>query len=467
MKLAETKWTEALVALERIIDPDRIIDSGDKLEKLSRDYYWYSPVLKRLLDDKKADFAVTINSRDELREALKVLHQYQVPVSIRGGGTGNYGQLIPLAGGAVLDLSGMKEIFSINDGILCCEPGVRIETLEVEAGKLGYEMKCIPSTWVKSALGGFLAGGSGGIGSITYGGLAEPGTVRKLTLMSVEAEPREIVLEGTECLKTLHTYGTNGVIVEIEMSLAPKRNYDQLIITHDDWDALFAWTDAFAHDSSINKRLATMVQAPVPDAFLPFKKYLEPGVNVAFVMVEETSTEQVIASAEAAGLKLARKIPALFPPKPPYVTDFTWNHTTLWMLKKDPTVTYLQLGFGNEGYKARMDALSAAFPGEIFHHLEWVRHERKIREDGYGYLNVAGLPIVAFKNEARLQEIIDFCHNHGIGVANPHTYFLEEGGRHPNLDDKKALKRELDPLGLLNPGKMKTYLDDVVGRGAA
>jgi hypothetical protein len=34
---------------------------------------------------------------------------------------------------------------------------------------------------------------------------------------------------------------------------------------------------------------------------------------------------------------------------------------------------------------------------------------------------------------------------------------LKEGGRHPNIADKRAFKAEVDPHALLNPGKMKTY----------
>jgi FAD/FMN-containing dehydrogenase len=34
---------------------------------------------------------------------------------------------------------------------------------------------------------------------------------------------------------------------------------------------------------------------------------------------------------------------------------------------------------------------------------------------------------------------------------------LEEGGRHPNIADKRAFKADVDPGALLNPGKMKTY----------
>jgi len=70
---------------------------------------------------------------------------------------------------------------------------------------------------------------------------------------------------------------------------------------------------------------------------------------------------------------------------------------------------------------------------------------------------VGGIPLVHFVSEARLQEIIDYCARIGVGVNNPHTYFLEDGGHHPDIEEKRALKANLDPLGLLNPGKMRTY----------
>jgi len=38
----------------------------------------------------------------------------------------------------------------------------------------------------------------------------------------------------------------------------------------------------------------------------------------------------------------------------------------------------------------------------------------------------------------------------------PNTCFLEEGGRHPNIADKRAFKGEVDPEACLT-GKMKTY----------
>jgi len=70
---------------------------------------------------------------------------------------------------------------------------------------------------------------------------------------------------------------------------------------------------------------------------------------------------------------------------------------------------------------------------------------------------VGGIPLVRFQSEDRLNEILRSCAEIGVFIANPHTCFLEEGGRHPNIAAKRALKSEVDPQGLLNPGKMKSY----------
>ena len=44
-------------------------------------------------------------------------------------------------------------------------------------------------------------------------------------------------------------------------------------------------------------------------------------------------------------------------------------------------------------------------------------------------------------------------------IANPHVYTLEDGTRHKSTGaDQLGIKAEADPYGLLNPGKMRTYV---------
>ena len=47
----------------------------------------------------------------------------------------------------------------------------------------------------------------------------------------------------------------------------------------------------------------------------------------------------------------------------------------------------------------------------------------------------------------------------GCPIFNPHRYTLEEGGMKQTDEVQLAFKREADPQGLLNPGKMIAWED--------
>jgi FAD/FMN-containing dehydrogenase len=448
--------------LRALLGAEHLVESGDALETLSKDFYWYSPVLKRQLEDKRAEVVARPGSIAELTQVVAACYRAGTPVVPRGAGTGNYGQCIPLYGGVVVDLARLATIHSVVDGVVRAEAGARLGTIETVARAAGWELRCLPSTWVKSSLGGFFCGGSGGIGSITWGGINAGDNVKSVTILTCEAEPRLVRLEERDTLKALHTYGTTGFMVEIEMRLAPKVDYDQLIFSGADWGRLLTWTDEVARNAAWPKRLVTQFQAPIPTYFKPLTKYFLAGEHVTFLLVDRAVTDHVVASATAAGLACVYRQPLSDPPKPPFITDYTWNHTTLWAMKSDPAITYLQAGFG-PNFREQFAELERRFPGEILLHLEWVAGNSKMARTATsdelpaGNIVVGGIPLVRFKSEARLNEIIAACLELGVGIANPHTFYLEEGGRHPNIADKRAFKAETDPAGLLNPGKMKSY----------
>ena len=447
--------------LRALVGAANLVESGDTLETLSKDFYWYSPVLRRLLDDKRADMAVRPAGVDELRSVVAACCRARVPVVARGAGTGNYGQCVPLYGGVVIDLSRLDRILSVEGGVARVEAGARLGSVEAEARRSGWELRCMPSTWVKCTMGGFLCGGSGGIGSITWGGINAPGNVKSVTMMTCEEEPRLVRLEEAESLKALHTYGTTGLMVEVEMRLAPKVDYDQLIFSAPDWDRLLDWTDAAARRLDWRKRLVTQFEWPMPSYFKPLAKHLRTGDSISFLLIDRAQADEAVASASGAGIDCIYRRPLSDPPKPPFLTDYTWNHTTLWAIKADPTITYLQSGFGRN-FREQFAELRRRFPGEILFHLEWTAGNAKMMRGNAVANNpdsivAGGIPLVFFKSEERLNEILRCCDEIGVFIANPHTFYLEEGGRHPNIADKRAFKAEVDPAALLNPGKMKTY----------
>jgi len=445
--------------LRALLGPEYLIESGDSLETLSKDFYWYSPVLKRQLEEKRADLVARPGTIEEARQIVAACFRAGVPIVPRGAGTGNYGQCIPLYGGVVIDLARLDRIHSVEGGVVRAEAGARLGQIEARARAVGWELRCMPSTWMKSSIGGFFCGGSGGIGSIRWGGINALDNVKSVTVMTCDAEPKLVRLEERDTLKALHTYGTTGFMVEVEMRLAPKIDYDQIIVSSADWERLLDWCDLAARNHLWRKRLLTQFQWPTPSFFKPFVKHFSPGEHVGFLLVDRAQTPEILESAAVAGLACVYRQPLADPPKSPFITDFTWNHTTLWAMKTDPTITYLQCSFA-ANFRDQFLELHRRFPGEILLHLEWfaAAPDRVTRPNASPDATiVVGLPLVYFKSEERLREIIDACREIGVGIANPHTCFLEEGGRHPNIADKRAFKGEVDPRGLLNPGKMKTY----------
>ena len=88
------------------IDGIRVIDNPAEVRLKSRDFFWYSPLLKETLGDKSADLVVCPHDEADVIRVARAAARFHVPVTPRGGGTGNYGQAVPLDGGVVLDMIG-------------------------------------------------------------------------------------------------------------------------------------------------------------------------------------------------------------------------------------------------------------------------------------------------------------------------------------------------------------------------
>ena len=67
------------------------------------------------------------------------------------------------------------------------------------------------------------------------------------------------------------------------------------------------------------------------------------------------------------------------------------------------------------------------------------------------------MPLVRYTTEARLEEVIRIHEDNDCNVFNPHRYTLEEGGMKRTDQKQLDFKREADPKGILNPGKMVAW----------
>ena len=210
-----------LRAVRADLDDLDVVDDAAVLRKRSRDFFWYSPILNRQLHGLSADLMVTPTSEADVIRVAAACARHRVPLTVRGGATGNYGQAVPLRGGVLLDMTAMARVLGARPGWLRVEPGAKMGAIDSTLQDTGWELRLHPSTKRTATIGGFVAGGSGGVGSVTYGGLREPGNILAARVVTVEREPRVLSLRGDAAQKVNRAYGTTGIITALEMPLAP------------------------------------------------------------------------------------------------------------------------------------------------------------------------------------------------------------------------------------------------------
>ena len=432
-----------------------IDDNPKTVQQKSRDFYWYSPILKDQLQDLVADFVVAPRNQDEIIEIMAACWKYNVPVTIRGAGTGNYGQAMPLFGGVILHMKHMDRVLEIGDDYFIAEAGAVIEHIDSTLKQQGKEIRLFPSTMASATIGGFIAGGSSGVGAIRWGGLRNPANIRRLRLVTLEENPRVLDLTGADISKAAHAYGVNGVLVEVEMPADPVVEWVDVLIGVDSFARSAQLAVEIGDDPAILKRMLSNFEAPIPtNYFLRHRPYLQEGEAVLAVTVAASDMEKLLARVEAFGgaevrlrydqLEDGARLPAAF--------ELAWNHTTLRALRVDPTITYIQMMMPRAVMFDKIDEVRATFGDEVMLHFEFTRFD--------GVVSPVGIPLIRHTTNERLEEIIRiFEDTLGLPVFNPHRVTLEEGGMKKTNPEQLEFKKQTDPKGLLNPGKMIAWVD--------
>ena len=448
----------ALPALEWITDEPRLI-------RLSSDFSWFSPVLKRALEGKRGDIAVRPRTEDEIRAVVGECARRRVPITVRGSGTGNYGQIVPLEGGLILDMSAYNAFGWARGGVGRAQAGIRLGDFDKAAQPLGGEIRWQPSTFRAASLGGLFGGGFGGAGSITYGPIAAAGNVLGVRVMSVEPEPQVVELRGAEAMLVHHRWGTNGIVLELEIALAPALPWVEMIAPFDDLRAALSFCMALngASPGIVKKELACMA-APIPEYFPVLKDSLPAGCHAVMMLVAESSEDAVRDLVAAHGGHISyRKDMAEVKASNRTLVEYCWNHTTLQALKVDKNLTYIQSRFDPARQQEQVLALYEALNPEVMMHVEFIRLTS-------GAHTCSGLQIVKYTSDERLEQIMQIYRDHGATINNPHVYTLEDGGKLRDQDRAAlsaaqrlaiepavAMKQRFDPQGLLNPGKLRSW----------
>ncbi|NML44525.1 FAD-binding oxidoreductase [Ramlibacter sp. G-1-2-2] len=436
-----------LAAFQRDIEGIACLTSDGELRSRARDYYWYSPVLDAQLRDCRADIVVLPATEDEVLRVAAAVARHRLKVTVRGGGTGNYGQAVPLQGGVVLDMTLLNRVLEIGPGFVRVQAGACLEAVLNTVRAEGQQLMIYPSTMSIATVGGFIAGGSAGIGSVRHGILRESGTMRSLRVVTLEEQPRVLTLKGKDVELVHHAWGTNGIMIEAELALVPAVDWLQCVALFPSYPEVIRFGSA-VQASGIDVFLLSAVDRRFGPYYRDFGARFDGSADAIFTMVNPSDRARFTELVQKHGGTLSMCMTpqeaqaAGLPP----VHECAYNHTTLRALKVDRGWTYLQMVVPVDRAPELVAQQIERYGDEMLMHHEFARLA--------GQPRLSGLVLLQYLDEERLDEVQQELRQDGCHVMNAHVYVLEKSGRKEMGDEEIRFKHSTDPLGLMNPGKI-------------
>ena len=391
-------------------------------------------------------------------QVMAACFELHIPLTPRGGGTGNYGQAMPLSGGVVLDLSGMKQVKTVAPGRVVAEPGAILALMDQQTRRQsGQELRLHPSTYQTASIGGYVAGGSGGVGSIRWGGLRDCGNIIRLKVATMEASPRLIDLTGDDLHKVAHAYGTNGIITEVEMPLAPAYEWIDLIAGFPTLRDAMVYANSLGEQDGLLLKNVAVVAGAGRARFLRALPALPASRSPCRDRHRGRARARCLARLHAPASPRGNPVPratrcprrtARDCRRPSSSRGTTPRCGRCARIRPSPTC---RRSIRSRAISSSSSASTRGFGAELPAHVEFVRFDGKV--------TCLGVPLVRFTTEERLEEIVRIHEEMGASIFNPHRYTLEEGGMKRTDEVQLAFKSETDPRGLLNPGKMIAWDD--------
>ena len=215
--------TEAVLdALKTIVGAEYVLTEPEKLEQYQTD---------EETDPRKfhlPEAVVLPKDAQEIAAVIKLANIYDVPVTVRSGGTSLAGGAIPVCGGIVLLMERLNKIIELNaEGMYMeVEAGVRTVDIQKYANEAGFLYAGDPCSADSCLIGGNIATNAGGNKAVRYG------TTRDQVYAIEAVTPTgDIVNVGARlkkkstgyCLEQLimGSEGTLGIITKATLKLLP------------------------------------------------------------------------------------------------------------------------------------------------------------------------------------------------------------------------------------------------------
>ncbi|MCQ1535882.1 FAD-binding oxidoreductase [Methanosarcina sp. KYL-1] len=389
----------------------------------------------------------------EVAGLIKLASEHKIPLVPRGGATSGFGGAVPAASGIVVDFVRMNRVLGIDPkaGTVEVEPGITWERLEEELKKKGLALRLYPSSAPGSTVGGWAAQGGSGIGSFEYGNFRE-------NLTSVEiADPKgELkVLKGSDLDLVYGLEGITGLITKVKLRVRKADTDTPLLAAFPDSGSLEAALKEI-RDSGL-RLWSVHIQTP---GFAKMsqqahggkhgEKLLPGGKYIALFVYPESRAEKIGQPLEKTIQRHAGKILSS------ELALHEWKNRfhSMRLKRLGPSVVANEVVIQLDSFAAYLKAVEGKFRGGFVFEGIMVTPDR-LTMMGFMLADERKLTF-PLKYSASLVAT-DLAKRHGGELTALGMYFTEQAREHfgKELFDRiVSHKKEADPQGLMNPGKI-------------
>jgi FAD/FMN-containing dehydrogenase len=407
----------------------------------------FSPLMRSDAIEKVGDVLVRPRSKADVLRIASAAARSRMPLMMRGGGTASFGQGIPLQGGAIVDMTELSKILRIGDFRVRAEAGARLLEIDTATRPSGWELRMHSSTKKHATIGGFIGGGHAGVGSCAYGILRDRGNIAGLEVVSVEEEPRVMQLRGEQVNLVHHAYGSNGIITEVEMPLAPAWPWREQIALFPDFMGSVRFAHALATSDGIVKKLVSLISHNAWQMIGKLRHYGRANQDMVLAMIAAPGVESYRELVRDFGGEVTCEAGEGDGPYGIPLYEFSWGHTQMQINREHPEMVSNIGLYLDPDLVGAIERSSRRFVGMCGMHFEVKRFD--------GKLSFQGSPIFRYADEQQIADVMRGMAEDGAMVANNHTYLVKEGGMKSVEGEDAAFRRAMDPHGLMNPGKLR------------
>jgi glycolate oxidase len=411
---------------------------------------------------------------EQVSAIMRVAYAHDLPVTVRGAGTGLAGGALPIAGGILVSMERFNRILHIDEPNfqVTTEPGVITEVLQNTVRDLGLFYPPDPSSRGTSWIGGNVSTNAGGPRAVKYGVVKD-----HVLNLEVVLPTGEVIWTGANTLKNSTGYnltqllvgseGTLGVITKIVLRLQPYPTQQLLMLA------------AFESPNSACQAVAEIFAAGVTPSALEFMERNAIDWAVRYlgdvqIPIAETTGAHLLIEVDGHHLESlyldCEKIQGVlerFGCSDVLFADNDAQKTDLWRLRRNVAHAVKSQSV----YKEEDTVVPRANLPELLAGVKQIGAKYGFESVCYGHAGDGNLHVNILRGDLTeavwdetvttgIREIFHLVKSlkgtlsgeHGIGyVQRPYMDIMFQ---EVELELMRGIKRVFDPKGLLNPGKI-------------